>query len=59
MGFLGRILAELARLKFSCGSCLFGLLRWGLFGPGVFFVVVSHYDLFERFVYIVYVGDGV
>ncbi len=35
VGFLGRIRAELARLKFACGSCLFCLLRWGYSGPGV------------------------
>ncbi len=59
LGFPYRILVVLSLQGCAYGSCPFSLLRWRLSGHGVFFSVMSHYDLFESFVYVVYVDyDG-
>ncbi len=59
MGFLGRILAELARLELLFGSYISAHYDGNNLYLECFFDVVCHYGLFEWFVYVVYVGDGV
>ena len=60
VGFPLRILVELSLLMFACGSCpLYAYYDGDDLDMESIFSVVCHYGLFEWFVYVVYVGDGV